>query len=137
MTAPDHKPDHGGSCAPMDNPAVQVRQLRHVLARSAREFDGLLHDLERCLEGGVKGRPNRPSTPVDAMAEHRRQHRAGVPAKLDADPELRGFVQARLATMTFDDIVQAVADAFPPPRRISRSSLHRWWHRCGKHETTA
>lgn len=123
--------------APLTAEIALIRQCHGALIRIDGELTGLQQRLERRVEGGVKGVFNDPSTPVDARAKHRRAHRAGVPAKLDADPELRGFVQARLATMTFDDIVRAVADAFPPPRRISRSSLHRWWHRCGKHDTTA
>jgi hypothetical protein len=141
MTAPDHNPDPDGCSAPTAGVVAQVRRLRHITARSFCEVDSLLNGLERHIEGGVKGVfegvINAPSTPVNIRAEHRRAHRAGVPAKLDADPELRAFVQARLATMTFDQIVRAVADSFPPPLRTSRSVLHRWWHRCGKHDTTA
>ena len=33
----------------------------------------------------------------------------------------------RVGTKTFDDIVTDIAATFPPERRISRSSLSRWW----------
>lgn len=59
--------------------------------------------------------------------EHRRAHRPGRPAKLDADPELQAFVRARLPNMTFHQIEDAVAQAFTPERRVRKSAIHLWW----------
>lgn len=63
----------------------------------------------------------------------RLQHQRGNRPRLATDAELRSFVVARIATATFDQVVRAVAESFPPERRVSRSALHRWWHRSGKH----
>lgn len=80
------------------------------------------------LEGGVEGPVEGPSA-----AAHRRAHRPGVPSRLATDAELRAFVLARIDALTFDQLAVEIAAAFPPERRVSRSSLHRWWHRHGRH----
>ena len=72
---------------------------------------------------------NPPSNPAETLAEHRRNHRSGRPGKIDADPELRAFILARIDTLTFAEIVTEVAANFPPDRRVSHSSLHRWWQK--------
>jgi hypothetical protein len=104
---------------------VAAQGLRDSLANVLVQLDGHLRADVTGIEGGIKPPVNAATRPPDPRAEHRRQHRAGVLAKLEA----------RLATLTFDQVVSAVAAAFPPPRRISRTSLHRWWHRHGKHQT--
>lgn len=68
------------------------------------------------------------------ITDHRRAHRSGRPAKLDADPELRAFVMARIDRLTFPEFAQAVAEAFPPNRRVSKSTIHKWWQ--GQRPTT-
>ena len=79
-----------------------------------------------------------PSTGIEAplqaatehsAARHRREHRIGVPGKVESDPELEAFIRARIATLTFPQIAAEVASAFPPDRRASQSSIHRWWRR--------
>ncbi|MDR0810031.1 MAG: hypothetical protein LBE86_13050 [Gemmobacter sp.] len=65
-------------------------------------------------------------------ADHLRQHRMGTPSRLDTDPELRAFVIARVSRMTFPQLAQAIAQTFPKHRRVSQSTIHRWWHREGK-----
>jgi hypothetical protein len=80
------------------------------------------------LEGAIEGR----FKDVSPALQHRREHRAGVPSRLATDPELRAFVETRFATHTFDQIALDVAENFPPDRRVSRSSIHRWWVKTGK-----
>ncbi|MBV0912855.1 hypothetical protein [Anianabacter salinae] len=63
------------------------------------------------------------------VTEHRRAHRPGRMPKLDADPELRAFVLARIDRMTFQEIAEAVAVEYPVQRRVSRSTIHFWWRR--------
>lgn len=108
---------------PQDNPARIVGQMRGKLADLDRDLTGL----EGALKGGVKGEFN-----GDAKAAHRAAHKPGVPPKIEADPEVKAFIQARLDTMTFDDIVASLKAAFPPERHVSRSSLHRWWQKIGR-----
>jgi hypothetical protein len=106
---------------------------RRALVAAIGALDGLLRLLETPTETLVQRPLKTPLTAHDPLAEHRRQHRAGSPAKLNTDPELRDFVNARLATLTFDQIIAEVAHTFPPDRRISRSSLHRWWKKHRPH----
>jgi hypothetical protein len=67
--------------------------------------------------------------PHTAPCEHRRRHRPGLPSRLDADAELRAFIEARLDRLTFHAIAAEVAAAFPPGRRIGHSAIHDWWQR--------
>ncbi|WP_146746292.1 hypothetical protein [Rhodovulum viride] len=60
---------------------------------------------------------------------HRRNHRPGRPSKIEADPELRAFIAARIDRMTFDDIVSEVSRTSPEGRRVAKSAIHAWWQR--------
>lgn len=66
------------------------------------------------------------------MTDHRKA-RSEAEQIVGLAESLKASAQALLEVMTFDQVVQAVAESFPPGRRISRSALHRWWHRRGKH----
>lgn len=74
--------------------------------------------------------PLKPAS--NTVEDHIRAHRPGRPAKLDTDPELRDFVLNRLDHMTFPQLEQAVAQTFPPDRRIRKSAIHKWWVRNGR-----
>ena len=112
-----------------------IKGLEHFIA-AATQLNWLIAYLTECRLTGRKGPFNAPlnpaSTAAEALAQHRRNHRSGHPAKIDSDPELRAFILARLDTMTLGDIVTDLATTFPPNRRVSRSSVHRWWQ---KHRT--
>ena len=108
---------------PYDKRVRIVVRLKGKLAA----LDDDLTGLQKTLEGGVKRPVN-----GDVKAAHRAAHKSGFPAKIEADPEVKAFIQARLDTLTFDDIVAEVKAAFPPERHVSRSSLHRWWHKTGR-----
>ncbi|MFO1208688.1 MAG: hypothetical protein U1E40_05615 [Amaricoccus sp.] len=83
-----------------------------------RRFDPPQGALERHREALVQDRLS-ALPPCDAPpSEHRRLHRPGVQAKLDADPELQAFVLARLDRLTFKNIAAEVAQCFPPERRV-------------------
>lgn len=100
------------------------------LAR-ARAAQRLIKDASRAIECLVTALSIGLQTPVetDVNAAHRRAHRPGHPSRIDADPELRAFVSARLDTLTFDQTATDIAAHFPPNRRVSRSSIHRWWQK--------
>lgn len=108
---------------PDTNPARIVGQLRGKLADLDRDLTGL----EGALKGGVKGPFN-----GDVKAAHRAAHKPGVPVKIEADPELKAFILARLDKLTFTDVVAELKQAFPPERHVSRSSVHRWWQKTGR-----
>ena len=105
--------------------------LKHLAAAMndlvrARDAVALLSE---ALEGLVKAPFNASSYGPADLAKWRAEHRSGYPSRLDSDPELRAFVLARIDTMTYTQIVQAVADHFPPGRRTSCSGLSRWFRR--------
>jgi len=62
----------------------------------------------------VKAPVNNPVETLLRLAAWRATHRVGTPSRIDTDPELRAFVEARIATRTFADLVADIADAFPP-----------------------
>ena len=68
-------------------------------------------------------------SPATVATDHRRQRRPGRPSRFDTDHELRAFVLARWHAMIFDALVDAIAADFHPDRRVTASTLHRWWHR--------
>lgn len=112
------------SCAGQPGSAA-LKRARDA-TRAAR---ACLTDLESALEDALQ-------TPIEGpskSAAHRSAHRPGVPSKLATDADLRGFVLARIDTLTFDQLTAEIVANFPPDRRVSRSSLHRWWHRHGRH----
>ena len=82
---------------------------------------------DAALDQATKGPLNEPSRLPPTLAEHRRAHRSGVPARIASDPELEAFIRARIGQMTFAQIIAEVAATFPPPRRTSMSALSRWW----------
>ncbi|TRD22548.1 hypothetical protein [Palleronia caenipelagi] len=63
------------------------------------------------------------------VTEHRRQHKSGRPSKINNDPELQAFILARIDRMTFVELASAVADHFPPSRRVGKSAIHAWYRR--------
>lgn len=110
--------------------ARDAMQRALFAGRAAR---ACLDEMNTALEGALETTREQgvysalqDAAPLDP---HRREHRPGRRAKLAADPELRAFVEARLGTMTFDQIAEAVANAFPPERRVRRSAIHDWWSR--------
>ncbi len=105
------------------SPALIVASLKAKVAALSHDLTGL----QQALEGGVKRPVN-----TDVKAAHRAAHKRGLPARIEADPELKAFILARIDTLTFDDIVAALKASFPPERHVSRSSLHRWWVKIGR-----
>jgi hypothetical protein len=108
--------------------------LRDALSRAlaaSRAARATLADLDTALEAALEEGLQAPVE--EATASARRAHRPGVISKLSTDPDLRAFVLARIDGLTFDQIADDIAANFPPERCVSRSSLHRWWHRHGRH----
>jgi hypothetical protein len=64
---------------------------------------------------------NPPSTPC----EHIRKHLPGQPRKIETDPELRAFIEARVDYMSFSRPAAALAQAFPPERRVAMRTMQK------------
>lgn len=108
--------------------ALAISLARQHLA--LRE-DGASSAVEGRMKPGLSfvagPRPDRPG--AGASDGWRAAHRSGRPSVIESDPELRAFVEARLAAMTFTRIVAEVAASFPEGRRTSLSALSRYWRR--------
>ncbi|WP_281825599.1 hypothetical protein [Jannaschia rubra] len=86
--------------------------------------------LQRAIEGQLRPASIFPA-PTGPITEHRRLHRSGCAPKIESDPELRAFLEARISRMTFEAMAKDVAEHFPNGRRISRSAIHAWARRSG------
>ncbi|MDT8857170.1 hypothetical protein RNZ50_19465 [Paracoccaceae bacterium Fryx2] len=128
MTADSRNTDQSANRALISDALTEARRNRDLLALATASAANALTALEAILHGSFIP----PAEPVSPTAEHRRLHKPGTPSRITADPEIEAFVRARLDRMTFDQIVSAVSEHFTPDRHISRSGLHRWWHRDGK-----
>ncbi|HRO10952.1 hypothetical protein [Amaricoccus sp.] len=101
---------------------LAIAELEPILAGLTRLKGALERHREALLQDRLSALP-----PCDVPpTEHRRLHRPGVQAKLDADPELQAFVLARLDRLTFHNIAAEVAQYFPPERRVRHSAIHAW-----------
>jgi len=67
------------------------------------------------------------NTPFTPPEEHRRAHRSRRPRRIDTDPDPRAFASDRIDRMTSAQVANAVAEHFPPDRRVGRSAIHAWW----------
>ncbi|TDX30191.1 hypothetical protein [Rhodovulum visakhapatnamense] len=120
----------------MDGVSLQIRtacavvgQLKLLLDRLADALDQAEDELRvdplsahsKGVQIGFQDLPE-PS-------DHRRNHRPGRPSKIETDPELRAFIEARIDRMTFDDIASEVSRTFPEGRRVAKSAIHAWWQR--------
>ena len=106
-----------------------LAQLGAALVDLITIANAVLDNLSTMVEDPVKPPFNAPQTREEAHAAHRRAHRRGNPAKIEADPELQAFILARIDKMTFAKIVSEVRATFPPERQCSLSGVGRWWQR--------
>jgi hypothetical protein len=105
----------------MDDPSkVPAPDARAMVAQILTAATGLQAAIEDGLPAPVKG----SSKPLERRSNQ---------SKIAANPDLQAFIHARIMTATFASVVADVAARFPPEKHISMSSLHRWWHRHGKH----
>ncbi len=102
-----------------------LRATRDAHVKAAPTLEGAVGRL-------VKGGLNPASNPPEPVRDHRRNHRPGRPCRIDADPELRAFVLARIDRLTFTALAEEIARAFPPGRRDGKSARHAWFRKPGR-----
>lgn len=105
--------------------AASLDMLKAASMAHKRALTALQRAAKCSLKDGIDAQPV-SDIPI---TEHRKQHRAGRPAKIDTDPELQAFIRARIDRLTYQELAQDVAAYFPPNRSVSRSSIQRWWQR--------
>ncbi len=74
--------------------------------------------------------PRRKIKNTDIIADvsgWRLLHWPGNPARILFDPDLRAFIDERLATMTYRQIVAACREKFGLERAPSKSAISRYW----------
>lgn len=85
--------------------------------------------IQRALKRGVEPVIHQPFTTASPVCDYRRAHRPGRQSRIESDTELRAFIDARIDRMTFIELEDAIANAFPPTRQVKKSAIHRWWQR--------
>lgn len=100
------------------NPTTDSRTLARQKLHEARStYDAALRDYMEALEAFERVFEH-PVKPTD-----KRTLRL---SKIEMDSELRAFVDARIDRLTLQQIASDIADAFPPDRHVSVSTLNRW-----------
>lgn len=111
--------------------ASETRETRHQLTdalASLEAIETMVQRVQANIKHALKPTPNAAFNPASNADLHRRLHRPGRPRRIDADPELRAFVLERIEVMTFEELAEAIAQQFPPERRIGKSAIHDWFH---------
>lgn len=109
---------------------AELEAVKSELVAAQSAMERIADRIERLLELAS----NAASIPIATKApvsDHRRLHKPGRPAKIDADPELRLFLQARIDRMTFEEMAADVTAHFPKDRRVAKSAIHSWAGRAG------
>jgi hypothetical protein len=122
---------------------AELRAAAHLCQDAAARIEAAANALSTALEDPGKA----ASAAADALAAAldgpgmaagpapmRQERRAGVTPRIDADPELEAFIRARIDHMSFARLGRAVAEAFPPERRVHPATIHRWWQRQTKRD---
>lgn len=113
----------GTALAVLEQIRAQARAGAEALDGLNRAAEALEGIIQEGLEGPFKGVFN--ALPNGAVRNKPR-------GKIEQDPELQAFIGARVMTLTFPEVAAQVAAHFPPERRVTTSTIHRWWHRRGK-----
>lgn len=114
---------------PLQNALDIIAELKGLVRGQIDRLERAQASLERAVEMGLQHPLETAPADLPPPTEHRRRHRPGRPAKIDTDPELAAFIAARIDRLTFEEIADAVAEAFPPARRVRKSAIHAWWQR--------
>ena len=109
---------------PTANQLYQAIQDAERLARAAVQA----RERARTMVEGALQTPLKGGFHCDVEpCEHCCEHRSGRAPKIDTDPVLQTFIEARIDRRTFAEIAADVAAQFPPERRVGKSAIHAWW----------
>jgi hypothetical protein len=102
---------------------AEARAQRDLLVAATAAQGRTITALEAALEGTFKRGGEELPADLPPPTEHRRRHKPGRQSKIEGDPELRAFIDARLDRCTFHEIAAAVAARFPSNRRVGKSAI--------------
>ncbi len=109
--------------AALDRLLAALQAGSDVTDRAIRTAEGLATVLQVPVDATMNTALNTASTP-------RNRH---IPrGKIEADAALEAFCRAHAQTLTLPSLAAAIVNHFGPARRVSVSSIHRWWHSRGK-----
>lgn len=104
----------------------QIKAAERMLEDGFKSLSRVLETVGECeeilLERGIENLP----LCDEPITEHRREHRMGRVPKIDADPDLKAFILARIDRLTYTQMEKEIAVHFPRPRRVSKSTIHHW-----------
>ena len=123
MTEADH---NAALACSAQNVRILLAELRQTEGALRRAITAAEAELSTLLKPSLNATFNPPSA-MDYRAAWRADHKAGTPGKIVSDPDLMAFILSMIRTATYAEIVDAMAKHFPPEKRISLSSLHRFW----------
>ncbi|MEM6372555.1 MAG: hypothetical protein AAF727_07225 [Pseudomonadota bacterium] len=100
------------------------RQFEEAVTTLSNAIQTLAEWKDQAVETSVFSKKD---TARNAVSVQRAKGGRSKVHKIDADPELRAFIEASILSMTYDQIVAEVAANFSMDRRVTRSSVARWW----------
>ena len=113
--------------------AQNMRSQRLQLVTAERQLKDGLSTVSKALqtldnwENGAADWAGSGEATDQTVAIMRERGGAGLPSKIDCDPELRSFILSHIYRLPYAEIARMVAERFPPHRRTSRSAISRWW----------
>ena len=118
-----------------ENISVKIRDAYAQIKAGKVMFEEGLNALSNALEtvGACEaillqhGMDTLPECNVP-VTEHRKEHRMGRVPKIEADPELRAFLIARIDRLTYEQMAKDVKEHFPVQRRVGKSAIHAWFN---------
>lgn len=125
MSASDETPRPGDTMAELRQAMRDAEALNAAAGEALETASRAVKTLIETPLNAAKSRELLSDSPPPCA--HRRQHRPGRPGKIASDPELQAFIRARADRLTYDQLAEAIAKAFPPARHVSRSTIHKWW----------
>ncbi|WP_323772057.1 hypothetical protein [Antarctobacter sp.] len=122
-------------CVTLAGLSRSLQEARGLIQAASDTLDTAQIAVDRVAKQTLQYPIQQPVTGLPAPCDYRRQHRPGRPAKIDADAELRAFILARIDALTFPQLEDEVAKAFPEERRVRKSAINDWWLKHRKDQT--
>jgi hypothetical protein len=111
----------------LDRAYAAMTVAHEALALARRRNEDALSIITEIINAPVNASLTGSGPDTYSAFSRRRPGRAARISKLDTDAELRVFVLSRVDHLSFEQIADAVANAFPAERCLGKSAIHAWW----------